>query len=197
MQNNSTLSPSAVRVSLPIKLFNSAWLLMNSSRMRMYFESTSPLGLMWITPSVPSTMAVSLSLTVLVMPGTDNTAGISRALASIAEWDVFPPTSVMIPETFSLTIWLVMEGVRSFATRTVPGSTLLISMSLIPRRIFKRLVLMSLISEALCFMVSSSIFENIPMNMSQTALTAASAHCPASIIFFISPDIVGSEIITR
>ena len=90
-----------------------------------------------------------------------------------------------------------MEGVRSRATIIVPGATFPISTSSIPRRSFRRLVLTSLISEARCLIISSSIWENMPINMSQTASTADSAHCPASIILLISPDILGSEIITR
>ena len=51
-----------------------------------------------------------------IRPFTATTAGISSALAKIALCEVFPPSSVTIPETFSGLIPAVIEGVRSFAT---------------------------------------------------------------------------------
>ena len=53
----------------------------------------------------------------------------SNALARIAECEVTPPTSVMIPTTFSFTIAAVIDGVKSRATSIVPAGTLLISTS--------------------------------------------------------------------
>ena len=90
-----------------------------------------------------------------------------------------------------------MEGVRSFATRTVPGGRSRRGTSSMFMSIFRRLILISRTSAARCCMSSSSILENIPMNISETASTADSAHCPAAIIFNISPDMVGSSIMTK
>ena len=196
LQKISSLSPSAVTVSLPMNFLSSACFLMYSSLLMMYFERTSPSGLMNTSPAVPSTMAVSLSSTRSTMPGTESTAGISRALASMAEWDVTPPISVMMPVTFSFTIWDVIEGVRSLHTSTVPGASLLISTSFIPSSFLRMQTLTSAISDALWRIISSSIAENMPWNMSHTAVSAASAHCPASIMLNISPDIAGSWIMT-
>ena len=196
LQYTSSLSPSAVRVSFPMNFLSSAFFLMNSSRFLMYFARTSPSGLMKTSPSVPSMIATSLSSTESTMPGTESTAGISSALASMAEWEVGPPTSVMMPDTFSFTICEVIEGVRSLHTSTVPCGTLPMSMSSMPRSFFRMHTFTSVISAALWRIISSSIPENMPWNMSHTAVSADSAHCPLSIMLNISPDIAGSWIIT-
>ena len=162
LQKTSSLSPSAVSVSLPMNFFSSSFFLMNSSRLTIYFARTSPSGLMNTSPEVPSTITESLSSTRSTIPGTESTAGISSALARIAEWEVGPPTSVMIPTTFSFTICDVIDGVRSLHTSTVPAGTLPISISLTPSSFLRMLTFTSAMSDALCFIISSSIVEKMP-----------------------------------
>ena len=143
-------------------------------------------------PSHPSTTAVIPSETMSTIPSTLSTAGISSALARIAEWDVLPPTAVMIPATFSLTIPAVMDGVRSSATRIVPAGTSDMFTSGVPVSILSILTLMSPISVALCLVSSSSAIWNIPANISHVLSNAASAQVPLIIAPFVISSIPGS-----
>ena len=75
------------------------------------------------SPLAPSITTLSPFFTILQIPSILKTAGISIALAKMAEWDVLPPTSVRIPAILSGFIPAVMDGVKSLATRTVSAGT--------------------------------------------------------------------------
>ena len=71
----------------------------------------------------PLSPSRSISVSSLVSSGrfeSPTTAGISSALARIAECEVFPPNCVTIPRTLSGLSPAVIEGVKSFATRILP-----------------------------------------------------------------------------
>ena len=132
----------------------------------------------------------------LVALGTDKTAGIPIARARIALWDVTPPTSATIACTFSFFRRPVMDGVKSRATSTVPGGTVLRSTLLIPSRMRSRSSRISRISLTRCRVNSSSTPANSSMNILQTVSTAASATAPPSICSCIWEIINGSWIIS-
>ena len=66
----------------------------------------------------------------------------------MALWLVTPPTSVIIAATLFLLILLVIEGVKSFATITEFAGTEETSALFAPKRVFNRLSLISLTSDA-------------------------------------------------
>jgi len=119
--------PSAVTVGTLANFFKSAFSFLYSSSICSNFFSVSASGFTIASPLVPSSTTLSPFLTAEQIPSILKTAGISIALARIAEWEVLPPTSVRIPAIFSATIPAVMDGVRSCATSTVPAGTLEIS----------------------------------------------------------------------
>ena len=133
-------------------------------------------GLTITAPSLPSTTTVSPFFRLDATPSTLSTAGISSALARIAEWEVVPPVSVIMPAMFSFTIPAVTEGVSSFATSTVPFGASLTLISFTPRRMPRTPLLISLTSAARCFVSSSSAAENIAINISHICSRADSAH---------------------
>ena len=104
---------------------------------------------------------------------------------------------MIIAETFSLFICDVMDGVKSLAMRTEPFGTDEISTLFTPRRMRKRLSLISFTSEARWRVSSSSTPENILINIVHMLSTAASATEPLSIASSICASINGSSSITR
>ena len=192
MPYKCTFAPSAVSVSLPLYTSRRALSLKYFSLFARYSSISSWDGSSMQIPSHPSTTAVIPSETMSTIPSTLSTAGISSALARIAEWDVLPPTAVMIPATFSLTIPAVMDGVRSSATRIVPAGTSDMFTSGVPVSILSILTLMSPISVALCLVSSSSAIWNIPANISHVLSNAASAQVPLIIAPFVISSIPGS-----
>ena len=124
------------------------------------------------------------------------TAGISRALAKIAECEVLPPTSVIIPEIFSLIIPAVMDGVKSLATITLPAGRALIFTSSTPSRVLISLVFISRRSAARWTVNSSPVASNIEAKPSKTCSVAASEVSPPLIPSLTSSVIAGSLIIS-
>ena len=88
----------------------------------------------------------------------------------------------------------VIDGVRSFATKTVFEGASDISVSSVPSRMERMEFLISITSVARCFVSSSSADEKTIENISHTVTRALSAHCPFSMSFSISPFIYGSLI---
>ena len=129
------------------------------------------------------------------MSFTARTAGISSALARMSECEVIPPSSVIIPTTFSLLMRDVTESVSSFTTSTVPCGTFSTSTSLTPISAFKSPVLISLTSAARWLISSSSMSLNILIKPSRTASDAASALRPSSIFLLMGSMSAGSDII--
>ena len=158
---SSTLTPSAVFVSLPTNWARAAFSSKYATRFCSYSAWSFSSGLIYVWPSEPSKTTLSPLEIFSVIPGILSTAGISRARARIAEWEVLPPTSVRIPVTFLGLIPAVIDGVKSSATRTVPSGTFARSTSSTSRSIFNNLVFISHTSVALCWNISSSIEENI------------------------------------
>ena len=126
----------------------------------VYLLFSASVGSIITSPLSPSS---TISLPSSISSGkSDNptTAGISSALASIAECDVFPPNSVTIPSTFSGLSPAVIDGVRSFATRILPCGSVERSLLSSPIIFLISLSFISLISAALCCISSSSIEAN-------------------------------------
>ena len=127
LHTSSTFVPSADTVGTPANFFKSSFSFLYSSSSPANFCSVSASGFTIASPLVPLSTTLSPFLTDVQIPSILRTAGISIALASIAEWEVLPPTSVSIPAIFSATIPAVMDGVRSCATSTVPAGAAEIS----------------------------------------------------------------------
>ena len=70
----------------------------------------------------------------------------------------------------------VMDGVSSFATTTVPFGAAESFTSFTPSKMLSILVFKSFTSAALCCVSSSSVAENMEMNISHIYSSAASAH---------------------
>ena len=108
--------------------------------------------------------------------GTLSTAGISSARASIAECEVLPPVSVIMPTILPFLMPAVTDGVSSLVSMTVPLGASLIFTSLMPSSMRRSPVFISRTSAARWRIISSSIEENMPMNISHIDSYAASAH---------------------
>ena len=72
----------------------------------------------------------------------------------------FPPNSVTMPTTFSLSIWAVSEGIKSSATIIDFSFIDLKSVPSTPNNILNNLLDTSFKSKALSFKYSSSILPN-------------------------------------
>ncbi len=160
---------------LPIYCSNSIFSFKKISLLPLYSSSTSSSGFTITSPMEPSTTIISPFCTCSNTPARATTAGISRALAKIALWDVRPPSSVTIPVTLAGSIPAVIEGVRSFARITEPSGSAAISTDSTPKSTFCILVLISRMSVALCCISSSPIEANISANLVQVVSIANSA----------------------
>ena len=94
---------------------------MNSARLVSYSLTVASSGLIITVPSIPSRTIKSPSLTSSVIVLQATTAGISKLLAIIAEWDVLPPMLVAKPLKFLFNC-AVSEGVKSSAIITTSSS---------------------------------------------------------------------------
>ena len=97
LHTSSTFVPSADTVGTPANFFKSSFSFLYSSSSPANFCSVSASGFTIASPLVPLSTTLSPFLTAVQIPSILRTAGISIALASIAEWEVLPPTSVSIP----------------------------------------------------------------------------------------------------
>ena len=182
MATSSISTPSLVTVGFPIYCSNSFFSFKNWSLFAVYSAFFSSEGAARTTPSLPSTIISAPSSTCPRIPGTATTAGISRARARIALWEVLPPISVTIPATFAGLIPAVIDGVKSFATITLPSGSAAISTGFTPCRTCWSLTLISLISVALCCISSSSMDANISAYIVQTVSIANSLHTLSPVI---------------
>ena len=187
LQTSSYSVPLALTVVLPRYCSSSRRSCRNFSRFSVYAFTVSPSGSVITSPLRPSTMTKSPFFRISVAFSTLSTAGISSARARMAEWEVFPPVSVMMPTILSLLIPAVTEGVSSLASRIVPAGASLTLTSFTPRRTARTPDLISRISAALCRIISSSTLANMLINISLTLSKAASAHCPSRIRRSASP----------
>ena len=148
----STLLPDLVTVLTSISFFNSSCSALNFSNLALYSFIVASSGLIIATPSIPSTITVSPFLTEVVISPNPTTAGISKVLAIIAEWEVLPPILVKKPITLLLSNWAVSEGVKSWATTKVLAPTFSIPFPPLPARLAIILLETSFISAALSLM---------------------------------------------
>ena len=190
----STCTPSFVTESCPMYFSSSFlsfknWLLFSS-----YSFSTEASGFTNTSPVLPSRTTLSPSFTASIRPFTATTAGISSALAKIALCEVFPPSSVTIPETFSGLMPAVMDGVRSFATSMLPFGSKDTSTDSRPINVRCIRTLISLISVARCCISSSPIDANISAYILHTFSIANSQFTLSFLtLFSISPVSMGSD----
>ena len=105
--------PFAVTDGSFFSFFHSSFCLAKASPFLVYSSIWASVGLMIASPSKPSAISISPSLTSLVIVSVPTTAGISNERAMIAEWAVLPPTSVTNPLTYFLLSWAVSLGVKS------------------------------------------------------------------------------------
>ncbi len=166
LQTSSYSVPSALTVRRPRNFSSSAFSFRNFSRFSVYSLRTASFGSAITMPDPPSTITGWPSLSIDVASATLKTAGISRARARIAECEVLPPVSVMMPTILPFLMPAVTEGVSSLVRRTVPFGASETLISRIPRSFLRRPALISRTSAARWRIISSSIEEKMPMNMS-------------------------------
>ena len=127
-----TFFPSAVSVLLLINVFNSSICSSYFFFFFSYIESVRCVGLMKTSPYAPSIIIESPLFTLLSIPFTLSTAGISSALARIEACAVSPPFSAIIPATCAVSIEAVIDGLISSATMTVLSGRLVRSNAFVP-----------------------------------------------------------------
>ena len=159
----STLWPSVVIVSLSFNTFKAATSFWYFSAFSWYCSIVFSSGFTINWPFKASRINKSPCFTSLITDAIPTTAGISKLLAIIAEWDVLPPISVAKPLVNFLSNCAVSEGVKSWATTITSWSINDKSATSTPKMWYLIRVVTSLISAALSLMYSSSKLSNIEM----------------------------------
>jgi len=136
---SKTRRPSLVSAASSLVFRDSFSLLLCLVFCLSHFSSSFCSGFIKTSPASAFKTRVSPLLISVVADDRPSTAGISKALARIAVWEVFPPMSMTIPFTCSRFIVSTSEGKRSWAVRITSLSnsareTLFIENSLLKTR---------------------------------------------------------------
>ena len=180
-------------VSFPMNSRRESRSSLNCSRFRP--QPTSLLGESprWTSPLVPSTTATSPPERASKTPGVPTTAGISRALARMAQWDTWPLWLRTMPTTLAGSRLDTAARDRSSAMSTVLGGRWERSVSGRPSRMRSSPSRRSRTSAARSRSTSSEEAAKDSMNRRHSSSRAASAGLPRMIFFSMRSASTGSR----